>query len=318
MRSAWLAASLAAAVTVIAAAQPSTPPTRTMAITIDDLPYVGRGPEVYLAAARTATTAILAALRSHEAAAVGFVNESKLAADTAAERTARIALLQAWLADGHALGNHTYSHPDANALSLAAYVAEIERGERVTRTLTASATGCRYFRHPMTHTGDTPEKKAGIGAALAARGYTIAPHTIENGDYLVDAAWLAADAATRARLGEAYLEHTLAATAFAEGKARELFGRDDVPQVLLIHANALNAALLGGLLDRLRSRGYRFITLDAAMADPAYATPDAYVGRFGPTWLFRWSRTLAPTSDFRADPELPAWVTRLAEAADGR
>jgi peptidoglycan/xylan/chitin deacetylase (PgdA/CDA1 family) len=317
MRSVALAISLAAALTAMPAAQRPAPPARTMAVTIDDLPYVNHAVDPYVMAARKATTAILAALKAHDAPAVGFVNENQLEAATADERTARIALLNAWLAGGHVLGNHTYSHPDANTLSVDAYVAEIERGERVTRALTASATR-RYFRHPMTHTGDTPEKKAGIAAALAARGYTIAPHTIENGDYLFDAAWTSADAATRARLRETYLEHTLAATAFAERKASELFGRDDVPQVLLIHTNALNGALLDALLARLHSRGYRFISLDVAMADPAYATPDVYVGRWGPTWLFRWSRTLAPTSDFRADPELPAWVTTLAEAANRR
>jgi hypothetical protein len=34
-----------------------------------------------------------------------------------------------------------------------------------------------FFRHPMTHTGDTKEKKDAIDAFLAERGYRIAPHT---------------------------------------------------------------------------------------------------------------------------------------------
>ncbi|MEO5822522.1 MAG: polysaccharide deacetylase family protein [Vicinamibacteraceae bacterium] len=296
--------------------QPATPPrvTKTIAITIDDLPFVHHGGDGYVPAAQRATKKILAALRAHRAVAIGLLNENKLEAPTADERAARLALLQQWIDAGHRLGNHTYSHPDANALTIDAYVADIDKGERVTRAMMRRTLPV-YFRHPMTHTGDTAEKKAGIARALAERGYVIAPHTIENADFIFDAAYAVADEAERLLLGLAYLDHTIAATAFAEAKARELFGRGDVPQILLIHANAINADTLPGLVGGLSNRGYRFITLDDAMADRAYHTPDAYVGSHGPTWLFRWSRTLAPTSDFRADPEPPAWVTAAAEAA---
>jgi hypothetical protein len=126
--------------------------------------------------------------------------------------------------------------------------------------------------------------------------------------------YVKADAAGQARLRDAYVAHTVAATAFAETKAAELFGRDDVPQTLLIHTMAINADALDALLTTFESRGYRFITLDEAMRDKAYATPDVYAGKWGPSWLFRWSRTIAPGSDFKADPDVPAWVTALYEA----
>jgi hypothetical protein len=171
----------------------------------------------------------------------------------------------------------------------------------------------------MTHTGDTAAKKTAIARGLAARGYTVTPHTIENGDYLFDVAYAGANARTRTKLAEAYLAHTMAATEFAERKARELFGRDDVPQTLLVHTMAINADHLDALLARLGERGYRFVPLEAAMRDPAYATPDAYVGAHGPSWLYRWSRTIAPAVNFAADPEVPAWVTALpGTAGDGQ
>jgi len=289
--------------------QPRPAAARTMAVTIDDLPYVHRADTGFLAAAQRDTATILAALKAHHAPAIGFVNEDKLDAPTPAEREARIALLRSWLAGGYTLGNHTYSHRGIDDVSAEAFVEEIDKGERVTRGL---AGPLHWFRHPMTHTGDTLEKRDAVAEALAARGYRIAPHTIENADFVFDLAYAGADADTRARLREAYVAHTLAATAFAEEKAAELFGRDDVPQVLLIHANLIQAEMLGTLLDRFNGRGYRFITLDAAVADRAYATPDVYVGRFGPTWLFRWSRTLAPASSFKRDPEPPEWVTTMA------
>jgi peptidoglycan/xylan/chitin deacetylase (PgdA/CDA1 family) len=299
------------------AAPPPPPATRSIAITIDDLPFQTRGTETFLPVATRGTAAILETLKAHRAPAVGFLNENKLEAPTAEERAARLALLQRWIDAGHKLANHTYSHPDANARTVEAYVEDIDKGERLTKAMQRRSTPV-YFRYPMTHAGDTAEKKAGIAKALAARGYTIAPHTIENMDFVYDMVWLTADAAGRQRLRDSYFELTFAATDFAERKARELFGRDDVPQVLVIHANALNAELLGPMLERYAARGYRFITLDAAMADKAYATPDVYVGTHGPTWLFRWSRTLAPTSDFRADPEIPAWVMQAAYGRSAR
>jgi peptidoglycan/xylan/chitin deacetylase (PgdA/CDA1 family) len=245
--------------------------------------------------------------------AVGFVNEQKLDAPVAQERDARTALLRRWVDAGHVLGNHTFSHRDANALTAEAYLAEVDKGEVVTkRLMLARRPYTLYFRHPMTHTGDTAGKKAAITQGLASRGYTIAPHTIENSDYLFDLLYADGDAAARAKLAEAYLAHTMAATAFAESKARELFGRDDVPQTLLIHTMAINVDHLDALLGQLRARGYRFITLDEAMKDEAYLTPDVFVGRQGPTWLFRWSRTIAPASDFRGDPDVPAWVMEPA------
>jgi peptidoglycan/xylan/chitin deacetylase (PgdA/CDA1 family) len=293
----------------LAAQTPSSAPSRTMAVTIDDLPFVTRGAGPYLPAAQRGTEAILAALKKHGAPAVGFVNEQKLQAPTAPEREARTALLARWVADGHVLGNHTYSHRGANALSVEEYLAEVDKGEVVTRRLMEPRRPYTlFFRHPMTHTGDTAGKKAGIAAGLAARGYTIAPHTIENSDYLFDLVYAGADAKLRAKLADAYLAHTRAATDFAEDKARELFARDDVPQTLLLHTMAINADHLDALLGQMAARGYRFITLEQAMKDPAYATADAFVGRNGPTWLFRWSRTLDRKSDFRADPDIPSWV----------
>jgi len=115
-------------------AQAPAPARRTMAVTIDDLPFVHLG-DTYLPAARRGTEAILAALKKHAAPAVGFVNEVQLEAGGAGERAARTALLQQWVDAGHVLGNHTFSHPDANGLTVEAYLAEVDKGDVVTKRL---------------------------------------------------------------------------------------------------------------------------------------------------------------------------------------
>ena len=66
--------------------------------------------------------------------------------------------------------------------------------------------------------------------------------------------------------------------AFFEARSIEVVGRE-FPQVLLLHANQLNADLMPDLLAMFRRRGYTFVSLDRALADEAYRLPDDYAGR---------------------------------------
>src|SRR5262245_45073157 len=118
------------------------------------------------------------------------------------------------------------------------------------------------------------------------------------------------DAATARRLLETYLDFTLAATEFAERISPQIFGRE-ITQTLLLHANDINADCLDELLRRLAARGYRFVTLDEAMTDAAYQTKDTTVGKFGPTWLWRWMKSKGMSLSFKDDPEPPQWVIDL-------
>jgi hypothetical protein len=79
----------------------------------------------------------------------------------------------------------------------------------------------------------------------------------------------------------------------------------EVRQILLLHANELNADYLTRLIRMLRARGYRFITLDAALDDPAYALPDVQVAR-GLSWLHRWM--LAKGLPMRPEPLEPSFI----------
>lgn len=286
---------------------------RTMAVTIDDLPYIKIGEGAYLTRARSATDKILNTLKRHKVPAVGFVNERML--EQSGERDGRIALLRQWVDQGMVLGNHTYSHPDFNRLTVEEFQEEIAKGDVVTRELMRSRRPYQlYFRHPMTHTGDTREKKEMIEKFLAARGYKVTPHTIENSDFIFNVPYAQAvqkgDEALAKRLREEYLDFTIAATEFAEKISPQVFGRE-IPQTLLIHSNDITADTLDEMLRRFTERGYEFVTLDKAMADPAYQTKDTFVSKYGPTWLFRWMKSKGMDVDFAGDPDPPKWVMEL-------
>jgi peptidoglycan/xylan/chitin deacetylase (PgdA/CDA1 family) len=292
-------------------------PSRRMAVTFDDLPYVAVEQDG-LPSAQRATKKILRGLQTHRVPVVAFVNEGKL--QVVGEEEGRIALLQQWVDAGMILGNHTFSHAEFNTLTIQQFQDEIIKGEVVTRRLMQSRQPYQlYFRHPYTHTGDTQAKKEAIEEFLAARGYKVTPHTIDSMDYVFNTCYVRAlrnkDQAMARRLRETYLNFTIAATEFAERFSPEIFGHE-IPQTLLIHANDINADCLDEMLRRFAARGYRFVSLDEAMRDPAYQVKDTYVSKFGPTWLWRWMKskgmdTKGMKVSGKDDPEPPEWVMDL-------
>ncbi len=286
---------------------------KTIALTFDDLPYNNPAGGNFLKDAKRVTDELLRVLKAHKAPSVGFVNEGKLHAP--GELEARTALLKQWVDAGMVLGNHTYSHPDFNTQTIRQFQDEIIKGEVVTRQLMKAKQPYQlYFRHPMTHTGDTKEKKEAIEKFLAERGYKVTPHTIENSDFIFNTAYVRAklkkDEALMKKLREAYLEFNFAATDFAEQISPKIFGRD-IPQLLLLHAIDINADCLDEMLRRYEARGYRFVTLDEVMSDQAYQTKDSLVAQRGPTWLWRWNKSLGLNLSFKDDPETPQWVMDL-------
>src|ERR1043166_8091923 len=111
-------------------------PTRTIVVTIDDLPYVQIADGPYLTQARAATAKILSTLKKHKVSAVAFVVEGHLGDSD--ERDARIALLRQWVDAGMTLGNHTYSHRNPNRLSVEKFEERRVGGDSVSGRLMGS------------------------------------------------------------------------------------------------------------------------------------------------------------------------------------
>lgn len=310
----------AAAVVALLAAAPLAPPVaqpvREVAITVDDLPLVSvLGQD--LPRAQQVTRDLVAALVRHRVPAIGFVNEDKLE-DGGRVNPERVALLRQWIDAGLELGNHTRTHPDLHRVPLARFQADLLAGERITRPLLrAAGRELTYFRHPFLHTGRSAGVRGGLEAFLKAHGYRVAPVTMDNYDYLFAAAYDRAGARghteVQQKIVSAYLDYMDRVFAYYERQSDALLGRG-MRHTLLLHANALNAAAFDSLARRLTARGYRFVSLDRALEDPAYAKPDEYVGTAGITWLHRWALTEGRKGPFFAgEPEVPAWLSEIRE-----
>jgi peptidoglycan/xylan/chitin deacetylase (PgdA/CDA1 family) len=239
------------------------------------------------------TKQLLATLREQKIPVVGFVNERKLYFHWD-EVNERIAALNMWLEAGFELGNHTYGHTSLNRAGLKEFEDSVIQGENVTRLLLAQHNmKLRYFRHPYLDTGRDLQTRREAEAFLSERGYRIAPVTLDAWDWMFatiyEDAKKRSDTALQQEVVKSYLSYTTEVFSYFEKLSRDLMGYEP-NQILLMHANQLEAEHIGEVLDLIRKRGYRFVTLEAALGDSAYSLPDTYVGD-GSGWLEHWAVT---------------------------
>ncbi len=282
---------------------------RRIALTIDDLPIAQSGSEACEPGRMMELTEqLLSVFRAEQAPLTAFVITSQCPSLTEEQRRAAI---DRWRQAGVEIGNHTHSHQSLSRTPVGHYEKDIMKADALLRRW-AGGEPVRFFRWPLLHTGTTPEIKQRLEAFLVRHGYRTAPVTFDNSD------WIFAGLFARARrrgdheladkLRKAYVPYMESVLAFFERRSVELLDRE-IPQILLMHANLLNAEAGGELLSMLRERGYAFISLEEALADPAYSAPDSYVAANGISWLHRW--TVTQGGEIEWEPEVPDWVLQL-------
>ncbi|WP_395945727.1 polysaccharide deacetylase family protein [Brevundimonas sp.] len=304
---------LAAAVLLV---QPATAQDRRVAVTFDDLPFQTTD-EVLCDPTRLMKTTedFVAMLKPLDTKGTAFVNEGKVCEVERSSLLPRV--LKVWLDGGLDLGNHTFSHINIHRNTAEAYLADLDAGATYTRAaLEARGGRLHWFRHPYLFTGETQEKHDVLAAGLAERAYTVAPVTIDNNDWMFADVYRKAeqigDEGLKTRIGAAYVAHMTTVLDFFEPYSAEITGGREPAQVLLLHANSLNQTYYPQIHALYLARGYRFVPLEEALADPIYQHPDTYVRAAGISWLHRWTRT--DGRPIRWEPEPPAWIVAANKA----
>jgi peptidoglycan/xylan/chitin deacetylase (PgdA/CDA1 family) len=297
-----------------AAPPPDAQPDRQVAITIDDLPAAAAN-SMSAAAITEMTAKLLATLTQNKVPVVGFVNEKELYYHWG-EVDERIKALNMWLDAGFELGNHTFGHTSLNLAGLQEFEESVIQGETVTRILLAQHNKkLRYFRHPYLDTGRDLQTRREAEAFLVARGYRIAPVTLDAWDWNFAGVYADAkkrgDAALQQEVVSSYLSYHAEMFAYEEKLSKDLIGYEP-KQILLLHASQLEADHIGELLDLMRKRGYRFITLEDALSDEAYSLPDTFVGEGGTGWIEHWAITRGQPP--QGAPVFPASIDERAKA----
>lgn len=298
------------AVPVFALAQTAN---RTIAITIDDLPVVSTRRD--LKNRQEITKKLLGHIKKAKVPAIGFVNENKLYEGDKRDEL-QIDLLRMWLDAGLELGNHTFSHRSADAISVKEYQDDIIRGEIITKELLkAKGREIKYFRHPFLQTGSDMAVKTAIYKFLSDHDYAVAPVTVDNADYIFsrayDIAFDKGDKKLLKQVGDAYVPYLERKLEYWERQSVKLLGRE-MSQTLLIHANFINSDYFDDLAAMLKKRGYKFISLEDALKDQAYRLPDNFTRRAGISWLHRWTLDKGREYVLPDEPKVPDFVLKLS------
>jgi len=240
---------------------------QSVAFTLDDGPRLAETP---LLSPQQRNQSMLAALAVEQVQAALFVT-----CGNGADRPAGYALAKAWGDAGHAVGNHTMTHPDLHSakVSLAQYRQEVTDCDAITSTLPGYR---KWFRYTFLREGNTPEKRDGMRAFLKQAGYRNAYVTLDTSDWRLDeklAEVLQADQhADLSAIRQAYLAHIRQRAIAYRDLSRQLEGRD-ITQVILMHHNLINALWLGDVIRQFRDMGWTITTPAVAFEDPVYQKP---------------------------------------------
>ena len=218
------------------------------------------------------------------------------------------------------IGNHTFSHESPNDVGADGYIAEIDRGDTLTRPMALRlGKPMIWFRHPYLETGAPEAVKKKIEAWLEAHHYRIAPVTMENSDWMFaevyDDAIAHKDDSKAMAIRQAYLDYTDRMITWYQSASRALFNRD-FSFVFLLHVTRLNADSMDEFAKLLNKHKLKAVTLEKAMRDPAYSLTDTYVGKEGVEWLERWSDSLHKSLPWDSFSEPPAEIQNTYKRID--
>lgn len=223
---------------------------RLIALTIDDLPFVGEYKNVHL-------DRFVNLIKENNIPVTGFVIASKV-------RENNLPMLYKFREAGLGIGNHTFSHINLNKVDTATYIQEIDEADKI---LSPVLTEPKYFRYPYLAMGKD-EKKQQVMNFLEEKNYHIAPITIDSRDFIFNQRLLAVSRDERRsyleELKVAYLDFIWQQTLLAE-KYNRVNHKPGRAQILLIHANILNAYVLTDIINLYREKGYTFISLQDAL-----------------------------------------------------
>ena len=252
---------------------------RPILVTIDDLPVASPKLHTDPADREEITRRLLAILAKHKVRATVFTVWAQV------KGTRDTALLDRYREAGHELGNHSFSHLDLPRTPIPDYVADVEKGRAgLAAYLEPHGGRVRFYRFPYLREGETGEQWDAVRQALRASNQRVMPVTIDTQDWSFEEPYV-----TAVRRGDAVAARDVAADCLASLKLEvrnheehgdDLFGRT-TPQILLLHANAVGAAVWDDLFTWLTRTGHRFATADEVLADPVFHEEPRFLARYG-------------------------------------
>ncbi len=208
---------------------------------------------------------IRGALADYGITAAGFVAGKYVDADLSPR------VLKAWSADGHILGNHTFSHTYYSGNDPSSYMADILKCEAL---LTPYSGFRKLFRYPFLAEGKTTEGRDALRGQLHAQGYRIGHVTIDASDWYYASrltARLKADPqADLAPYRQVYLDHLWDRATYYHQLSQSVFGHS-LTHTLLLHHNVTTGLFLADVLEMFKTKGWRLADAITAFDQPEFA-----------------------------------------------
>ena len=274
------------------------PAVKRIALTFDDVP---RGAGAFFTPQERGERLIAALRDAGVGQAAFFVTVGNLDTADGADGARRI---DAYVAAGHVIANHSFSHSHLTKTTAENYLADIDKAQ----AWLAARSGYRsWFRFPYLDEGGRDKaKRDAVRTGLLARGLRNAYVTGDGSDWHLESLTIEAKKAGQEMdmraLRKLYLQSQMSGIYYHEALAQRTLGRS-VPHVMLLHETDLAALFIGDLVAELRKDGWTIISADEAFADAqlAAAMPDVPYSWGTLTGSMAWEKNIQP-------PYSPLWM----------
>jgi beta-lactamase regulating signal transducer with metallopeptidase domain len=259
-------------------------------------------------------------LTEHKIPAIGFVLGGALMKfETAGESMQgtmymkQVDFIRRWRDAGLEVGIGNYRHVWFYHTPYKEYVAGVANTEAITRKILEEKNlPLKYFSYPFLNTGKNAEERNRFEQWLGERGITAVKYTIDNQEWMYsfayDAAQNSGDAVKMNEIRVEFIKYMSKMFDHYEAYSNELFGRD-IAQTLVLTPSRLVADSADDLFGMIERRGYKFVSMDEALKDEAYNTPENFYGKSGISWFERWQ--MARGGALRDEPEVNLLVAEM-------
>lgn len=267
-----------------------------------------------------ATMQIIFKLKSHGIPAIGFVQGSKITdrekimdqppIDKGYLNARRLDAVRMWRDAGLEIGIGGFNHLWFYDTPYVEYVSNTEGNLSIVKPiLDEKNLPLRYFSYPYLNTGKNAEERNRFEAWLASRGITPVKYTIDNQEWMYSFAYDAAklnrgdEAANKIRAE--FIEYMSKMFDHYEAYSQEMFGRD-IAQTMVLTPSRLVGDSFDDLFGMIEKRGYKFVSMEEALLDSAYQTPENFYGKAGISWFERWR--MAQSGKLLEEPQVSSTV----------
>jgi beta-lactamase regulating signal transducer with metallopeptidase domain len=255
-------------------------------------------------------------LKFHNVPAIGFL-QGGMISDGEKLFPVRANTVRLWLDAGFEIGIGNFKHVSFYETPYEDYVAGVEKNEVLARKILAEKNQpLRYFSYPYLNTGKTADERVRFEKWLLEKGLSPVKYTIDNQEWMYSYAYDMArndnDIGTMTSVRAEFISYMSRMFDHYEAYSEEMFGRD-IAQTMVLTPSRLVTDSADDLFGMIEKRGYKFVSMNEALSDEVYQTPESFYGKSGISWFERWQ--MASGKALRTEPEVTEFVQKIWEAA---